>query len=762
MVGRDEARAEEQEAVREDARLAEQIAGVESRRAVLQDLLARREGTSSGAQELMCEVEGSRLLAEVLTVRPGFERALAAALGPIVQAVVFPAGVGVAVALHGPGPREVVWGGGGTGAAPQGAAQAQGEPPAGTCDLWDVVSGPDAVVRTLKALVPPTAVVLEETSSARVDAVAGADALSDGWRVVTRAGEVFAPGLHAARRTEAGTEALLRAKNELAAVDSEETALTARREEVRQASCGAAVAAREAEALHRRLEEQLHEVERRVLATKNEADLQARRMQEARTQVGELNERGERETESAAHMGTELTQAEAAIVAREGELDQARASLKQVQGHLESLRRDVAHLEEKKGQAALLEVRLKERCRALESERQRTASQRAGAAADVARMARRLELTTGYAPALTALLDVVERLAEAARRIAQDLELRVDEARTRSEAAAKVIRDWGGAEAELQRELDELTAEHTRLQVEKVRLDDRKMLLEEELADLRRKHMAPRAIVAEDVAGETKEALEAAQARAEQRRERIGPVNPLAERECAEMEERARFLTEQRRDLEASIAQLQDVITELDEHINSSFSDIFASIRENFAATIATVFPGAKGTLALTEGKSIRRDIQGGLEESGEETGEPGEGAESVPGVSLSVKFPNKTPRSMSLLSGGEKAMTAIAFLFSLFLARPCPFYILDEVEASLDDVNIRRFLSLVRRYRERTQFIIITHQRQTMEIADTLYGVALESDGTSRLLSRRLGEKKTVQDEREHPHYTEPMAKEA
>jgi chromosome segregation protein len=108
-------------------------------------------------------------------------------------------------------------------------------------------------------------------------------------------------------------------------------------------------------------------------------------------------------------------------------------------------------------------------------------------------------------------------------------------------------------------------------------------------------------------------------------------------------------------------------------------------------------------------------------------------------GVALEVKFANKAPRSLSLLSGGEKAMTAIAFLFSLFLARPCPFYILDEVEASLDDLNIRRFLSLVQKYRDRTQFIIITHQRQTMEVADTLYGVALESDGTSRILSRKM-----------------------
>ena len=109
------------------------------------------------------------------------------------------------------------------------------------------------------------------------------------------------------------------------------------------------------------------------------------------------------------------------------------------------------------------------------------------------------------------------------------------------------------------------------------------------------------------------------------------------------------------------------------------------------------------------------------------------------PGIVLEIKPPRKAPRSMSLLSGGEKALAALSFLFALFLARPCPFYVLDEVEAALDDVNLGRFLSLVKRYQDQTQFIIITHQRRTMEIADTLYGVAMDADGTSRVLSRRL-----------------------
>ena len=115
------------------------------------------------------------------------------------------------------------------------------------------------------------------------------------------------------------------------------------------------------------------------------------------------------------------------------------------------------------------------------------------------------------------------------------------------------------------------------------------------------------------------------------------------------------------------------------------------------------------------------------------------QGLRALRRLSLDMDFLMTAAICGAVIIGEYAEAAAIAFLFSLFLARPCPFYILDEVEASLDDINIRRFLSLVRRYRERTQFIIITHQRQTMEVADTLYGVTLESDGTSRILSRRL-----------------------
>jgi chromosome segregation protein len=141
------------------------------------------------------------------------------------------------------------------------------------------------------------------------------------------------------------------------------------------------------------------------------------------------------------------------------------------------------------------------------------------------------------------------------------------------------------------------------------------------------------------------------------------------------------------------------------------------------------LFPGGRGMLRLEE-QPVGRPLGDDGEEAVQREG---------PGIVLEIKPPRKAPRSMSLLSGGEKALAALSFLFALFLARPCPFYVLDEVEAALDDVNLGRFLSLVKRYQDQTQFIIITHQRRTMEIADTLYGVAMDADGTSRVLSRRL-----------------------
>ncbi len=507
---------------------------------------------------------------------------------------------------------------------------------------------------------------------------------------------------------------------------------------------------KEADDRYRLAEEVLRQAEHDLAALKGEADLLARRVEEARLQQGELLERREQEAAAAEEMQAELHTVEASVGEREREVEEARTGLRSHQERVEGLRRTVGRLESKKSQAALVEVRLRERCRAHENERTRVRGQWEAARREVEISEWRVQALERYLPVLADLLEVGGLLGERTRGMAADLEQRVEAVRAYTEGTARGLRDRGGEEAALQNEYEALGIRAADLRVEWALLEDRRKLLEDELADLRRRHRSPRGLTPADIAGDDADTLAAAVERAERRRDRIGPINPLAEMECAELEERASFLAEQRRDLEASLAQLEDVIRELSEHIERTFGEIFEATREHFASVVASVFPGAKGSLRLTESKVTDRRARpdGGssalhdLEEEevvSTDGDDGGDDREQAPGVMIEVKFPNKAPRSLSLLSGGEKAMTAIAFLLSLFLARPCPFYILDEVEASLDDINIRRFLSLVRKYRDRTQFIIITHQRQTMEVADTLYGVTLESDGTSRVLSRRL-----------------------
>ena len=149
---------------------------------------------------------------------------------------------------------------------------------------------------------------------------------------------------------------------------------------------------------------------------------------------------------------------------------------------------------------------------------------------------------------------------------------------------------------------------------------------------------------------------------------------------------------------------------------------------------IRTLFPGGSGRLRLTGG---RRRLGRAARSAARGRGAALRADE--PGIELEVKPAGKRIEALSLLSGGEKALTAIAFLFALLLTKPSPFYVLDEVEAALDDANIERFLDLLRAYQERAQFIVITHQRRTMEVADLLYGVTMAADGESKVLSRRV-----------------------
>jgi chromosome segregation protein len=236
------------------------------------------------------------------------------------------------------------------------------------------------------------------------------------------------------------------------------------------------------------------------------------------------------------------------------------------------------------------------------------------------------------------------------------------------------------------------------------------------------------------------------------RREQLGPVNPLAQEEYAEAVAHVEELESRRTDLETALRELRTVIRDTDRQIQETFQETFAAAARNFEELVGDVFPGGSGRLRLVDDEQAPRPVLGGqplsdggsggdpeaVEAAAEAEEEQGE-QEHLLGVEIEITPAGKSTKRLSLLSGGEKSMTALAFLFAVFLARPCPFYIMDEVEAALDDLNLDRFLALLRRYADRAQFIVITHQKRTMDAADWLYGVSMGGDGVSKVLSRRL-----------------------
>ena len=196
----------------------------------------------------------------------------------------------------------------------------------------------------------------------------------------------------------------------------------------------------------------------------------------------------------------------------------------------------------------------------------------------------------------------------------------------------------------------------------------------------------------------------------------LGPINMMAIEQFDELEARHGFLTEQRKDLVDSIAQTSEAIKRIDETTRQRFVEAFAAINRNFQETFSTLFGGGRAGLTL-------------LEED-----DPLES-----GIEIIAQPPGKRLQSVQLLSGGEKALTAISLMFGLFKYKPSPFCLLDEIDAPLDDANIGRFVEMLRGMQTQTQFILITHNRKTMEIADRLYGVTMEEPGVSKLISVQL-----------------------
>ena len=242
-----------------------------------------------------------------------------------------------------------------------------------------------------------------------------------------------------------------------------------------------------------------------------------------------------------------------------------------------------------------------------------------------------------------------------------------------------------------------------------------------------------------------REEIERKLERLARRREALGPVNPLAEREYADALEHVEQLAEQRADLEAALAELDGLISDTDRKITTAFEETFEATQRNFEELVEHLFPGGRGRLRMVDERSPRlvlgrRRLR--LGEGGRSPRPRSRDADSTRGIEIEVTPAGKATRRLSLLSGGEKALVALAFVFAVFLARPSPFYILDEVEAALDDANIDRFLQLVRRFSDRAQFVIVTHQKRTMDAADVLYGVSMGKGGITKVISRRLKQK--------------------
>ncbi|MEU3512952.1 chromosome segregation protein SMC [Streptomyces longwoodensis] len=203
---------------------------------------------------------------------------------------------------------------------------------------------------------------------------------------------------------------------------------------------------------------------------------------------------------------------------------------------------------------------------------------------------------------------------------------------------------------------------------------------------------------------------------AERAYQQLGKVNPLALEEFAALEERHQFLSEQLEDLKKTRADLLQVVKEVDERVEQVFTEAYRDTAREFEGVFSRLFPGGEGRLVLTDPDHML-----------------------TTGVDVEARPPGKKVKRLSLLSGGERSLTAVALLVSIFKARPSPFYVMDEVEAALDDTNLQRLIRIMQELQESSQLIVITHQKRTMEVADALYGVSMQGDGVSKVISQRL-----------------------
>ncbi|HEY7836721.1 MAG TPA: AAA family ATPase [Solirubrobacteraceae bacterium] len=643
-------------------------------------------------------------LSAELSVEDGYELALAAALGGRLDASVVSDVRGAQALLDGAGPEGAVAllaareGAGGSAAGDTGAP-----PVPGARRLIDLLSG------------APEALALARRLLADAWVVDRLEDLPDDFRGIaaTRTGRVWFGSWGEVRQLAAGgSELLLARRNERDRLIGETERAAGAERGIQAAVEGALAQVREGETARTAADEALRAAERDAADAAEARQRTERTIERRRTEPGE-----------------------GPLAVRKAELE----------GELAAERRQAEQLaEQRRAQAARAE-RLRERQRA-----DRQAAPLAARLAEAIAQAREA---------------VQERVAELEAELARD-----------REAAAEMtarLRECAAREAEIQGALRAAGEAVTESEVAAQRLRDQAAEVEAESAAVAERLIplgVPRGAEAspteETASGEqdSQDAeplederiaeLEGRVERLNRRREQLGPVNPLAQDEYAEALAHVEELESQRGDLETALRELRTLIRETDRQIEETFEATFQAAARNFEELVGDVFPGGTGRLRLVEDEQEPQRVIGGqplpgggdredaIEAAAEaeaEAEEEGPSAERLPGVEIEITPAGKSTKRLTLLSGGEKSMTALAFLFAVFLARPCPFYILDEVEAALDDLNLDRFLALLRRYAGRAQFIVITHQKRTMEAADWLFGVSMGGDGVSKVLSRRL-----------------------
>lgn len=701
----------------------------EARRDALEQLLAPEDGTA----ELLGRPGVLGQVAPLLHVTPGFEDAVAAALAPFADAVVVDSlarGLGELDAARAAGRslRLVVASGASPGLS-RGSAEGNGatraDLPEGATWLADVV--------TCEGAAAPLASLLDGVVACSLEVAADVLDVPGVRAVVTSGGDVLRSWSVEGGR-QASSVLSVRADYEEACAQAESAG--ARMAEVSEQLSEA----------NAHLDRCIREANDALKALREEDAQRAKEAQElARAQSAAQAARAEAERahDVARRADEQVTWAREQDVAARARLDGA-----DTVGPPESLedaqaRADAASRAAREAREAENEARLS--LRALEEQSRRAASRarslRQAAAAEREERARYARREAARKTELATASDV-----EAAARVALEAAERAlaqaaAERNRLSERRSQVSQEVSDARRALDRlsaELSEATAsahqgqiaaEQTRLRVEDLQrraLEELSLEPEQLLAEFGPQMLVPMLPLDPDQVEKAAAAEPSAYVRAEQERalakalkdlEKLGRVNPLALEEHEALASRHKFLVDQVQDLKASKADLLRIVQDVDRLVEEAFASAFAETREQFEHVFGVLFPGGQGDLVLTDPDDMLST-----------------------GIEIEARPAGKKVKRLSLLSGGERSLAAIAFLVAIFKARPSPFYVMDEVEAALDDMNLTRLLAIFKELQETSQLIVITHQKRTMEIADALYGVTMR-DGVTTVVSQRLGD---------------------